>query len=55
MDQPGGEQQEARERPVEQKLDPNRVLLENDRRLYELSIIDPKGDQEQVQELYNYF
>lgn len=36
------------------KSDPNRILLENDRRIHELGIIDPNGDREKINELYGY-
>ncbi|KAM3143227.1 hypothetical protein pb186bvf_004559 [Paramecium bursaria] len=51
-DLPGGIQFETNYR--DQDYDPNKILLENDRRLHELNIIDPYGDKKQIEELYNY-
>ncbi|CAK93566.1 unnamed protein product (macronuclear) [Paramecium tetraurelia] len=54
LEHPGQERLERSKHETQIKNDPNQILLENDRRLHELGIIDPKGDNQQIQELYDY-
>ncbi|CAD8106355.1 unnamed protein product [Paramecium sonneborni] len=54
LEHPGQERLERSKYETQINNDPNQILLENDRRLHELKIIDPKADNKQIQELYDY-